>query len=287
LKIAADSRGKVLNIASEKGALDKPEINSQAAIVVDADGQTIFEKNSTTTLPLASLTKIIALKIFLDQRPTLNQVVEYKIKDEEYNNLYTEPWRSSKLNVKEGEKMTIEDLVYSAAVGSANNAVESLVRVSGLERNVFIAKMNEFAAAIGAESAKFIEPTGLSADNKTSAADYAKIVKEALKNPFLSKVAVTPKYEFYSTDAKGVKTRHIIYNTNTFLRDGLFALENSLALNLSKTGYVDEVGHCLMTAAAKDGKQIIAIVLGAADKDESMSEVKDLILYGLRRYGNN
>ncbi|MFA5248126.1 MAG: RlpA-like double-psi beta-barrel domain-containing protein [Patescibacteria group bacterium] len=287
LNVAADARGQVLGIKAVTGALASPEIKSKAAVVINKkDGQIIFGQNATTSLPLASLSKMVALKVFFDQRPTLNQIVEYKIKDEEYNSLYTDLSRSSKIKVKDGDKMTIEDLVYSALVGSANNAVESLVRVSGLERNVFITKMNEFVTSLGVTQTKFIEPTGLSEENKTSAYDYAIIIREVLKNPFQAKVSATSKYKFDSIDAKGIKTPHPIYNTNTFLRDGLFALENNLTLTSSKTGYIDEIGYCLMTSATQDGQEVIAVVLGATDKTQSLEEIKDLLLYGFKKLKN-
>jgi D-alanyl-D-alanine carboxypeptidase len=284
ISIVPDKDGSVLGIKISSGATAEPVINSQAAIVIDRDnGEIIFGRNADSVFPLASLSKMAAVKIFLDQNPDLSQSVEYKTQDEEYNNLYTEPWRSSKINVKAGEKMTVEDLVYSALVGSANNAVESLVRVSGLERDVFISKMNEFAASVGAVNTKFVEPTGLSAGNKTTAYDYAIMVKEILKNSYQAKVSATAKYEFNSIDINGLKTPHRIYNTNTFLRDGLFASENNLSLLSSKTGYIDEIGNCLMTVAKKGDKTVIAVVLGAADKTQSFEEVKDLLLYGLKQ----
>ncbi len=285
--IIPDKDGSVLGIKISSGATAEPVINSQAAIVIDRDnGEIIFGRNADSVFPLASLSKMVAVKIFLDQNLDLSQSVEYKTQDEEYNNFYTEPRRSSKINVKDGDKMTVEDLVYSALVGSANNAVESLVRVSGLERSDFIAKMNEFAASVGAAQTKFVEPTGLSAGNKTTAYDYAIMIKEILNDSYQTKVSVTPKYQFDSVDAKGVKTPHTIYNTNTFLREGLFASENNLSLLSSKTGYIDEIEYCLMTAAKKDGKTVIAVILGAADKTRSFSEVKDLLLYGLRQINN-
>lgn len=287
LNIVPDIDGKILGIKISSGAVSEPQINSKAGIVINKNsGEVILEKNAEEVLPLASLSKMIALKIFLDQKPDLKQIVEYKKQDEEYNNLYTEPWRSAKLNVREGDKMTIEDLVNSALIGSANNAVESLVRVSGLARDVFISRMNEFAVSAGALNTKFIEPTGLSAENKTSVHDYAIMIKEILNYPYQVKVSATPKYEFDSADIKGVKTPHRIYNTNTFLRDGLFALENNLILTSSKTGYIDEIGNCLMTTARQSNNEVIAVVLGASNKTQSLEEVKELILYGLRKIKN-
>ena len=108
-------------------------------------------------------------------------MVYYSKKDEEYNYQYVSKWESARLKVSDNEKMTVENLIYAALVGSANNAVESLVRLSGLTRNEFIAKMNESVKNWDAVNTSFIEPTGLSPKNVSSAMDYAIIIKEAMK----------------------------------------------------------------------------------------------------------
>jgi D-alanyl-D-alanine carboxypeptidase (penicillin-binding protein 5/6) len=85
-----------------------------------------------------------------------------------YNHLYVTPGQEARLRVKDGETMTINDLLYSALVGSANNAVESLVRVSGLSRDQFVERMNSQAKTWGATNTKFIEPSGLAPENVSS-----------------------------------------------------------------------------------------------------------------------
>jgi hypothetical protein len=146
---------------------------SSAVIMLENEGRILWGKNEKSVSPLASLTKLVAARVFLDLKPSLNQVITYKVQDENYNNQYCKPWESAKLTVKDGETMTIEDLLYSALVGSANNAVESLVRVSGLSRPNFITKMNETVKSWGATSTSFVEPTGLSPQNVSSPFDYA------------------------------------------------------------------------------------------------------------------
>ncbi len=282
LSIKPDARGLVMGVSANGKASFLPETASRAlAIYNEKTGEFILEKNATSSLPIASLTKLVAVKIFFDQHPTLSQVVEYKKQDEDYNALYSEPWRNSRLTVKEGETMTIEDLVYSALVGSANNAVESLVRVSGLSRDAFIAKMNEFAAEVGASGTKFVEPTGLSFENVSTARDYAIMVREVFKNPLIQKMSVMPKYTFNTINTK---KPHTLYNTNVFLREGLFALENRLEITGSKTGYLDEALYCLMTrVSGPSGEKLTVVNLGAPTGKDSSEEVKELISYGLKK----
>ncbi|MDP2944287.1 MAG: RlpA-like double-psi beta-barrel domain-containing protein, partial [bacterium] len=87
---------------------------SSAVIMLEKDGRVLWGKNENDSAPLASLTKLVAVKIFLDTKPDLKKVVTYKYQDEKYNYAYCKPWESARLTVKEGETLTIENLVYSA-----------------------------------------------------------------------------------------------------------------------------------------------------------------------------
>ncbi len=181
----------------------KPAVQAKTAIAVwEKTGKVAYEKSPNQQLPLASLSKIVAAKVFLDTKTSLDKVVTYKKADEDHNYEYCSPWQSAKLLVKDGETMTAKDLLYSALVGSANNAVESLVRASGLSREAFIARMNSTVKKWGATETKFVEPTGLSPDNMSSAHDYAIITKEALKDKNLQKIDTAKTYSFKTINTK-------------------------------------------------------------------------------------
>jgi D-alanyl-D-alanine endopeptidase (penicillin-binding protein 7) len=271
----APKNGKILGIAS-MGAASKPIIAAKSAVVVDeATGETIYAKNATSTLPLASLTKLVAIKVFLDTRPSLNRVVSYSVKDEEHNYEYCKKWESARLKVNDGDTMTVENLLYASLVGSANNTVETLVRVSGMSRNDFINKMNETVKKWGTVSTHFVEPTGLSPENVSSASDYAIITKEVFKHPIIQKASVMPEYSFYTVNSKEY---HRIRNTNKIIGT------NSFNITGSKTGYLNEAGYCLMMRAkSPTGKQVIVVTLGAPTRDTSFEETKELMRYGIRQ----
>ena len=271
----APVNNRVLGIA-KTGANGEFLLTSKAAIAIDGKtGEIIWEKNSSSTLPIASLTKLLAAKVFLDLRPSMDRVVVYSRQDDEYNRRYAEGWSIARLKVKDGETMTIGDLFYSAIIGSANNAVESLVRVSGLSREEFIAKMNSQALEWGASSSHFVEPTGLSPENVSTAANYAIIAKKALEHPILEKASTRLSYKFYT---KNTKVRHLIKNTNSLIT------VKRLNITGSKTGYLDESGFCLMTRAVDSKqKQVIAVTLGATDKNKSFAETEELINYAFRK----
>jgi serine-type D-Ala-D-Ala endopeptidase (penicillin-binding protein 7) len=278
LYVAPDANGLVLGV-SEQGAMASPDIKAASAIVTDEKtGDVIWEKNSSQVLPLASLSKLVAIKVFFDQHPSLNTVVTYKKQDELYNYQYCPASESAKLTVNDGDTMTIGDLVYSALVASANNAVESLVRVSGLPRDAFIAEMNAYVASIGATSTHFAEPTGLSPLNVSTAKEYAIITREIFKNPIIQKISVTPKYSFTTINTK---KKHTLTNSNNFIRDGVFAATNDLKVTGSKTGYLDQYNLMTRVQGAK-GEEVIAVDFGATTKMQSLAEVEELIQYGIK-----
>ena len=266
---------RVIGIASS-GATIKPIITAKSAIVINEQtNKVLWQKNATTTLPLASLTKLVAVKVFLDTRPSLDREVAYSSKDEEYNYEYCNKWESSRLRVKDGDTMTIEDLLYASLVGSANNTIETLVRVSGLSRDDFIKKMNELVVSWGATLTHFVEPTGLSPENVSSVQDYAIITKEVFTHPIIQKASTMSKYKFYTINTEEPYT---VKNTNQLI------FRNHFNITGSKTGYLDEAGYCLMTRAKADnGEQIIVVTLGADTRDVSFMETDELLRYGMRK----
>lgn len=252
-------------------------LTSRSAVVLNAEsGKVLYAKNASEQLPLASLSKMIAMKVFLASKPNLNDVVAYKVEDENFNYQYADKTVLARLKVSDGETMTIRDLLYSAILGSANNAVECLVRVSGIDRADFIARMNKYVQEIGANQTRFVEPTGLSPQNVSSAYDYALITRAVLEDKNLEKVSQAKSYSFTTIN---LKKPHRIKNSN-----GLF-FTSKLHITGSKTGYLDEAQYCLMTRAKdRDGHQIIAVTLGTPSRAKSFEETTDLINFGFKKY---
>jgi len=255
-------------------ATSTPEISAWSAVIMsEKTGQVIWGKNQEKVSPLASLTKLVALRVFLDTRPSLNKIVTYKKQDENYNFKYVAPWESAHVSLTEGETVTVSDLIYSSLVGSANNAVESLVRVSGLSRQDFIKKMNELVKGWGTTQTVFVEPTGLSPSNVSSPLDYAIIIKEVFINPFLQKVSTTLSYSFTTINTK---KKHTIKNTNQLLRTNTYKIIGS------KTGYLDEAKYCLMTRVETPQGNLIVVNFGSISKANEFSDNEQLIRYGLK-----
>lgn len=274
-----DKKTNKLQVAGIKIKSEETDLNAKtksAIIVNEETGEILYDKKSSSSSPLASLTKLVAVKTFLDTKPTLNTIVKYSTQDEKYNFQFVEhAWESARVKLKDEETLSIEDLLYSALVGSANNAVESLVRVSGLKRADFIDKMNKNVVLWGATSTHFIEPTGLSPQNVSSPYDYAIITKEVFKNPIIQKASAMGVYKFTT---KSLNKKHTLRNTNSLVESNKFKITGS------KTGYLHEAGYCLMTRAKADnGQQIIVVTFGAKTKAESVAETKNLLYYGLKQ----
>jgi D-alanyl-D-alanine carboxypeptidase len=277
LEITPDANGRVLGVKAEAVG-SSPLLTAKSVVIMnEATGEVIFDKNGIAKAPLASLTKIVALKVFLDLKPDLEQVVNYKLQDENYNYLYAKKADSARVKLKNGEKLKIKDLFYSALVGSANNAVETLVRVSGIKRDEFINLMNSQARSWNARDTHFIEPSGLSSANTSSAYDYAVIMKEALANEYISRVSVTPSYTFKTLSG----TKHTIKNTNKLILDQSQPKlkAEKFAINGSKTGYLVEAGYCLATRVRSGLENYIIVSMGASTRAKSFNEMADLIKY--------
>ncbi|MFH1822881.1 MAG: hypothetical protein ABH830_04225, partial [Patescibacteria group bacterium] len=278
INVIPDKQNRILGVSST-GATFTPQLTVKSSIIMNENtNEILWEHKATSTLPLASLTKLVAIKVFLETKPSLNQVVDYSLKDEEYNYQYCKKWESAKVALNDADSLTIEDLIYSSLVGSANNTIETLVRVSGLSRDEFIKKMNETVKAWGTEETNFVEPTGLSPENVSSALDYAIITKEVFTHPIIEKASTMEEYKFTTVNTKKA---HRIRNTNQLL------LTNRYNIAGSKTGYLDEAGYCLMTRIeASNGQKLIVVTFGAETRDISFSETEELIKYGLRKIVN-
>lgn len=244
---------------------------SSAVLVLESDGKVLWGKNEKSVAPLASLTKLVAAKVFLESNPDLDAVVSYLYQDEAYNYEHVKPHESARLRVKDGETMSIKDLLYSTLVGSANNAAESLARLSGLSRDKFIARMNSLVREWGAKDTKFIEPSGLAPQNVSSPFDYAIIAREVLKDSRLAEISSTPSYSFTT---RNTGQAHKLTNTNKLLKTAAYNITGS------KTGYLDEAGYCLMTRVASPQGNLIAINFGSQSKVSNFSDNESLIKYG-------
>ena len=224
----------------------KKKINSPSILVANTKTREILvERGSDIKRPIASLTKLMTASVFLDHNPGWDKKIAMKAQDD------TIP---AKIYVKPGDVLTTRDLFYSTLLRSANNAAKALARSTGLTHAQFVDKMNEKAKKLGMNNTQFVEVTGLSEKNVSTAQDYLKLTKRVFSD-LLFLQATTPKYVTIATVNNGKK--HLLKNTNKLLDVPYVVIG-------SKTGYTVEAGRCLvMKARNKENSEIISIILGA------------------------
>lgn len=266
--------GRILGVRLEHNTADRPTGSFRAAAVMDAQsGELVYAHNATTTLPLASLTKLVTAAVFLETKPDFKQVVAYSAEDEKKTWEHVEPYLSARLRLEDGDTLTVRDVFLSTLVSSTNNTAEMLVRISGLPRADFIARMNEIAKDWGATDTRFIEPTGLAPANVSTVRDYAIITKHALAQPEILEATTLREYRFETVRDEQSK---LLRNTNALLTNGDFTVTGG------KTGYLDEAGYCLMTRIRSGGRELIAVIFGSKTRIDNVTEMVDILRWSER-----
>ena len=219
-------------------------ISAEKAILLDAaTGRVLFDQNADARSLIASTTKIMTALIALERL--------------ESDRTITVPSdavgiEGSSVYLKEGDEVTAGDLIYSVLLSSANDAAATLAYEIGGDIRSFADIMNERAKEIGAQDTCFENPHGLdSEEHYTTARDLALITAEALKNDAFAEAVSTYKYEFSISG-----TPRIAINHNKLLKK----YEGCIGV---KTGYTKRSGRCLVSAAQKNGRTLIAVTLDA------------------------
>ena len=245
--------------------------NAKSGILIDAaTGTILFEKNKEEKLPMASLTKMVAQTIILEQ------IEQGKLKwdDKVTASQNASDMGGSQIYLATGEVMTVKDMMKGISIASANDATVAMAEhIAGSEAD-FVKMMNDKVKEWGLKNTVFKNCTGLDEEGHYSTAyDLAMIAKELLKHEEISDFSSI--YEDYlRTDTPN---KFWLVNTNRLIRfyegaDGL------------KTGHTDNALYCLAATAKKDGMRLIAIVLGEQDSKVRNSETMDLLDYGYTTY---
>lgn len=242
--------------------------SATAAAVYDLKSETpLFEKETDRVIPLASITKLMTALVFLEHNPGFDQSATITASD---NSLI-----GAKLRVPDGEALKVIDLFYTSLTGSANNATQALVHSTGLSGDEFVAKMNEKAQELGLKNTHFVEPTGLSEKNVTSANDLFILAKAAFANPWIKRATTKTNHELVTL------TRSQYHNVKC-QND---VLNSYLDVQGTKTGFTYEAGYCQVTQVkGEDGQEIIVVVLGSESEDSRSQETKAMTEWAFENY---
>jgi D-alanyl-D-alanine endopeptidase (penicillin-binding protein 7) len=233
----------------------KIALRSSSALVQDADtGEVVFGKNTDAVVSIASITKLMTAMVILDYGLDLDEEIVLTQED-------AVRMKGSRSRLRTGLKLTRGDLLLLALMASDNRAAAALGQSypGGLE--ALVDAMNVKAALLDMDETRFVEPTGLSPANVSTAADLAKLVRAAHEYPLIRE---------YSTRTRATvraSGRPLSYgNTNHLVRSKYWDIE------LSKTGYISEAGRCLVMQVRLAEKDLIVVLLDSWGKHSRIGD---------------
>ena len=249
---------------AHQGALDyasMPELSAQSVLVFDqASGQPLLAKNATLQTPIASITKLMTAMLVLDADQPLDERITITSEDRD-----TLKGTGSRLAI--GSSYTRGQLLNLALIASDNRAAHALARTTpgGLDR--FVASMNRMALALGMHDTVYVEPTGLSSENRSTALDLAKLADYAHQNyPEIRHISTTGHYTLGTQRVVLKKKRQkarVLYRAVAFNNTNRFTRADDWHIGLSKTGFINEAGHCLVMQAQVANRDVIIVLLDA------------------------
>lgn len=238
---------------------------SSAAVMDKASGLVLWQQQADVVRPIASISKLMAVLVFLEHNPGWDAEVTLEEKDFVI---------SSPVKLVVGEKVRVKDLFYSSLIASDNNALLALVRATGKSQDEFVALMNTKAKDLKLAKTKFFEPTGLSSKNVSTANEVLVLAKTAFAVVEINKAAGLASYDFVALSGE----RHKVISTNKLL--GSF-----LHLGAAKTGYIGEAGFCLVAEVANENnKEILAVVLNSDNNDNRFQDLKALTYWVFQNF---
>lgn len=222
------------------------KLNARHAIVVsDQAGTVLLEKNADVPVPIASLTKLLTAMVVLDSKPDMNEKILIGATDKD-------ALKHSLSHVPVGTTLTRRDVLQLALMSSDNRAAAALARTYRGGYPAFTIAMQDKIKAIGMTQTVIKEPTGLSPENRSSAADLAKMALAASR--YAEIVNIT------TTNARMVRLNGrsvTFHNTNHLVG------AKGWAILLSKTGFTNEAGHCLIMRIRQAGHNVTLVLLNA------------------------
>ena len=232
-------------------AADAPKLKSSAVLIVDAEtGEVLYDKNAAAVVPIASITKLMTAVVVLDAGLPLDEPIAISRED-----LINTRSARAFTPLNRGMTLTRDDLLRLALMASENRAAAALGRAYPGGLDAFVQAMNETAAELGMGDTRFVEPTGLSSENVSSAADLAKLVIAARDYPLIREHSTAP-----SAEVRLGKRNVRFVNTNGLVRNA------SWEIAVSKTGFIRQAGRCLVMQANMSARSVVIVLLDSVGK---------------------
>ena len=232
-------------------------LRSESAFVLDAQhGRVIYGKKADEVRPIASITKLMTAMVVLDAKLPLNEKIAIKSAD-------VDRIKNTRSRLSVGARLTREELLLVALMSSDNRAAAALGRTYPGGTKVFVEAMNNKAFELGMGNSRFVESTGLSSKNVSTARDLAKLVEAAHSYKLIRKCTTTAVHALKLPHRK----RSLLYkNTNSLVRRGAWEI------GVSKTGFLKAAGRCLVMHAKVTGKPVIIVLLDSWGKNTRIGD---------------
>jgi D-alanyl-D-alanine endopeptidase (penicillin-binding protein 7) len=227
-----------------------PEVRSAMALVVDASsGEVIFERNVTSVVPIASITKLMTALVVLDGKQPLDEVVELTAADR---------WKGKGAHsrIPIGAKITRANLLRLALMASENRAAQTLARAYPGGKSAFVKAMNAKAKLLGMTQSRFADASGLSSQNVSSARDLSKLLNATSMSPLIREYSTLPSVEVRINR----KSTLVYRNTNLLIG------KPDWDIRVQKTGYTNDAGECLVMQAVLDEREVNIVLLNSFGK---------------------
>ena len=227
-----------------------PNLRSESALVMDANGQVIYGKDVDTVRPIASITKLMTAMVILDADLDLDEKITITKSDRDLVQL-----TGSRLEY--GATLSRREMILLAIMSSENRAATALGRTYPGGQAEFARQMNAKAASLGMSHSHFADPAGLRVENQSTARDLGRMVTAALEYPLIREASTTQRLQVRPYPKRGPLN---YVNTNRLLKN------ESWEIALSKTGYINESGRCLVMQAVIEGEPVSIVLLNSFGK---------------------
>jgi D-alanyl-D-alanine endopeptidase (penicillin-binding protein 7) len=232
------------------GLKGKPDLRSASALVMDETGEVIYGKDVDSVRPIASLTKLMTAMVIIDSGVDLDEKITVTKADRDLVQL-----TGSRLEY--GAALSRREMILISVMASENRAAMALGRTFPGGFDAFVAKMNAKASQLGMSNSHFADPAGLMVENRSTARDLMRMARAAESYELIRQASTTTRLEVRPYPRRGP----LVYgNTNRLLNN------KSWQIALSKTGYINEAGRCLVMQANIDGEWVSIVLLNSFGK---------------------
>jgi D-alanyl-D-alanine endopeptidase (penicillin-binding protein 7) len=225
-------------------------LKSHAVLVIDeAHGQILYAKNPENVMPIASITKLMTAMVVLDAGLPLDEAIVIDKTD-------VDRFRHTASRLRVGARLSRSDLLRLGLMSSENRAAAALGRTYPGGTQALVAAMNDKASELGMVKTRFSDATGLATENVSSAEDLARMVRAASQYPLIREFTTTPMHQVVLSDGSVLDYQ----NSNGLVKNKRWTI------GLSKTGYLNEAGRCLVLKAEIAARPVIIVLLDSWGK---------------------